>query len=67
MGTQYVAWEVGARDFFWDLRHKAVDHEALVSGFTSVFWWLVILKAIWTIARVLTDRRPTDRPERDYR
>lgn len=53
IGTQYMAWEFGAKDLFWDVRAVAVEHEFVVSGVLSAIWWLLLFKVLYWLGHFI--------------
>ena len=54
VGSQHVAWELGANELFRDVRALARDGNDTAFGLFAVLWWLLIGKTLMSIGRVLT-------------
>ncbi len=55
VGSQHVAWELGARDLFRDLRAIARDDSNNIAlGLFAVLWWVLIGKSLLSIGGALT-------------
>ncbi len=54
VGSQHVAWELGANDLFRELRAVARDSNNIALGMLAVLWWFLIGKAVLSIGRALT-------------
>ena len=53
VGSQHVAWELGARDLFRDLRSIARNDNNIALGLLAVLWWLLIGKTLLSMGGVL--------------
>jgi hypothetical protein len=53
VGSQHVAWELGADKFYRDLRAIARDGDDITLGFFAVLWWLLIGKTLLSIGSAL--------------
>ncbi len=53
VGSQHVAWELGARDLFRDLRSIARNDNNIALGLFAVLWWLLIGKTLLSMGGVL--------------
>ncbi len=54
VGSQHVAWELGANGFFRELRAVARDGNDIALGMLAVLWWFLIGKAVLSVGRALT-------------
>ncbi len=54
VGSQHVAWELGANGFFRDMRAVARDGNDIALGMLAVLWWFLIGKALLSVGRALT-------------
>ncbi len=53
VGSQHVAWELGATDLYRDLRRIARDdNNNIVLGLFAVLWWLLIGKTLLSMGGV---------------
>ena len=53
VGSQYVAWELGATDLYRDLRRIARNDNKFGLGLFAVLWWLLIGKTLLSMGGVL--------------
>jgi hypothetical protein len=53
VGSQHVAWELGARDLYRDLRSIARNDNNIALGLFAVLWWLLIGKTLLSMGGVL--------------
>ncbi len=53
VGSQHVAWELGARDLYLDLRSIARNDNKIALGLFAVLWWLLIGKTLLSMGGVL--------------
>ncbi len=53
VGSQHVAWELGAGDLFRDLRSIARNDNNIALGLVAVLWWLLIGKTLLSMGGVL--------------
>jgi hypothetical protein len=53
VGSQHVAWELGARDLYLDLRRIARNDNKISLGLFAVLWWLLIGKTLLSVGGVL--------------
>ena len=53
VGGQHVAWELGARDLYRDLRRIARNDNKIGLGLFAVLWWLLIGKTLLSMGGVL--------------
>jgi TPR repeat protein len=53
VGSQHVAWELGARDLYRDLRGIARNDNNIALGLFAVLWWLLIGKTLLSMGGVL--------------
>ena len=49
VGSQHVAWELGADDFLHDLRVIAQDRDFIPMAIFAALWWLLIGKTMLSI------------------
>ncbi len=54
VGSQHVAWELGATDLYRDLRSIARNDNNIALGVFAILWWLLIGKTLLSIGGVLT-------------
>ncbi len=53
VGSQHVAWELGARDLYRDLRGIARNDNNIALGLFAVLWWLLIGKTMLSMGGAL--------------
>ncbi len=53
VGSQHVAWELGARDLYRDLRRIARNDNKFGLGLFAVLWWVLIVKTLLSVGGVL--------------
>ena len=53
VGSQHVAWELGARDLYRDLRSIARNDNNIALGLFAILWWLLIGKTLLSMGGVL--------------
>ncbi len=53
VGSQHVAWELGATDLYRDLRSIARNDNKIGLGLFAVLWWLLIGKTLLSMGGVL--------------
>jgi len=53
VGSQHVAWELGARGLYRDLRSVARSDNNIALGIFAVLWWLLIGKTLLSMGGVL--------------
>ncbi len=53
VGSQHVAWELGARDLHRDLRSIARNDNNIALGLFAVLWWLLIGKTLLSMGGIL--------------
>ncbi len=53
VGSQHVAWELGAKGFYRDLRSIARSDNNIALGLFAVLWWLLIGKTLLSMGGVL--------------
>ncbi len=60
VGSQHVAWKLGATDLYRDLRRIARNNNKIALGLFAVLWWLLIGKTLLSMGGVLMRvlRRP---------
>ncbi len=52
VGSQHVAWELGATDLYRDLRSIARNDNNIALGVFAVLWWLLIGKTLLSMGGV---------------
>lgn len=53
VGSQHIAWNLGADGLLRDIREIARDGNDLTLGLFAVFWWALIGKTLLSIGRVI--------------
>jgi hypothetical protein len=53
VGSQHIAWNLGADDMLRDMREIARDGDDFTLGLLTVFWWALIGKILLSIGRVI--------------
>ncbi len=53
VGSQYIAWNLGADDMLRDMREIARDSNDFTLGLLTIFWWALIGKTLLSIGRVI--------------
>jgi len=53
VGSQHIAWNLGADGMLRDLREIARDSNDLTLGLFAIFWWALIGKTLVSIGRVI--------------
>ena len=53
VGSQHIAWNLGADDMLRDMREIARDGDDFTLGLLTVFWWALIGKILLSIGRVV--------------
>ncbi len=53
VGSQHIAWKLGADDMLRDLRQVARDRDDLVLGLIAILWWALIGKSLLSVGRVV--------------
>lgn len=53
IGSQHLAWELGAEDMFRDMRDIAREGDDITLGLFAVFWWALIGKTLLSVGRAI--------------
>jgi hypothetical protein len=53
VGSQHIAWNLGADGMLRDMREIARDSNDLTLGLFAIFWWALIGKTLLSIGRVI--------------
>ncbi len=53
IGSQHIAWELGAEDMFHDMRDIARDGDDITLGLFALFWWALIGKTLLSVGRAI--------------
>lgn len=53
VGSQHIAWKLGAEDIFRDMREIARDSNDIALGLFAVFWWALIGKTLLSVGRAI--------------
>ena len=53
VGSQHIAWKLGADDMLRDLREIAHDRDDITLGLFAVFWWVLIGKSLLSVGRAI--------------
>lgn len=53
IGSQHIAWKLGADNFLRDMRDIAQDSDDLTLGLFAAFWWVLIGKSVLSVGRAI--------------
>ncbi len=53
VGTQHIAWDLGAEEMYRDIRNIAENSNDITLGLFAVFWWVLIGKTLMSVGRAI--------------
>jgi hypothetical protein len=53
VGTQHIAWDLGAEEMYRDMRDIAENSNDITLGLFAVFWWVLIGKTLMSVGRAI--------------
>ncbi len=53
IGSQHIAWKLGAEELLRDIRDIAQDGDDVILGLFAIFWWILIGKTLLSVGRAI--------------